>query len=452
MNSSQRLFYQPQLKLALLYTGVIGSILLGLGYVAHTILDRAFERVIDQELHLLTIALNAKLETILKEPGKIPKDASKKIIGLCFLNTPCQLDRKASELVDLFQDDYHFQLLNPHGYPVAALGESPDRSLANPTLIPSTTVNNAQGKPYHLHLMPLKTQQGQLWGYLQVGRSVQQRNQYMERLHLLIAFGTPLAMIWIGGASWWLAGMAIQPIYQAYATMQRFTADAAHELRTPIAAAKAMVEVALTNDTLTLETSQQVLQALHRQTDRLGKLAQDLLLLSRLDTSPAASPREAICLNDLVQDLEEELAPLALAAQVELASQIQTQSKLYIHGNCEQIYRLVSNLITNAIAYTPAQGSVTLRLSHKHRQALLSVEDTGVGIAATDLPHLFERFYRSNSDRSRQTGGSGLGLAIAQAIAQAHGGSIHVRSQVGEGSIFGVHLPLKGSQDNRGGN
>jgi signal transduction histidine kinase len=433
------LFSRPRLRLALLYSGVIGSILLSIGYFAHRAIDKAFDRVVDRETALLTAVVNTKLATVLGTPGKFTPQAAQSIPGLCLINQPCDPNMQDADLSALLKHDYHLQLLDLAGDPIAAIAESPDRALRNPNLTYFYDTATPDGQAYHIHLMPLRTSRGDHWGYLQVGRSTRLFDDYMSSLHWLILLGIPFSMGVIGGTSWWLSGIAMRPLYLSYEQMQQFTADAAHELRTPIAAMKTMLEVAPTESPT---AQQQTWQSLQRQNDRLGKLAQDLLLLSRLDGSAAAHP-EVICLNDLVQDLEEELAPLALAAQVTLSSQVNGATALSIQGQNEQIYRLVSNLIINAIHYTPTHGTIVIHLDRQQNQAIIAIEDNGSGIAAVDLPHLFDRFYRVNHDRSRQTGGVGLGLAIAQAIAKAHGGGIQVQSQLNRGSIFTVRLPLK---------
>jgi signal transduction histidine kinase len=431
------LFNQPRLRLALLYSGVIGAILLLLGYLAHRATDRVFDRVVDREISLLATTVNSKLTPILAQPGEFVPQTARWLPSLC-RRSGCEPQQRDPFFEQLRAQDYHLQLLNLQGASIAAIGELPNDRMANPQLNPSYSIDSLAGQAYHVHLMPLKNLQGEAWGYLQVGRSIQQFDDYMLNLHRLIFFGVPLAMGLIGGASWWLAGIAMRPLFQSYEQMQQFTANAAHELRTPIAAMKTMLEVAPTESA----TDQaKTLAAIQRQNDRLGKLAQDLLLLSRLDAGAIARPSERINLNELVQDLEEELAPLAIAAQVQLSSEIPTVP-LVIQGRADQIYRLVSNLIINAIHHTPEQGTIVLRLTKKQNQAMIAIADNGIGIAAADLPHLFERFYRVHHDRARHSGGSGLGLAIARAIAKAHGGRIQAQSQLGQGSCFMLWLPL----------
>jgi signal transduction histidine kinase len=147
-------------------------------------------------------------------------------------------------------------------------------------------------------------------------------------------------------------------------------------------------------------------------------------------------------LNDLIEDLIEGFSALAMAADLLLISEVQSQSPLMVLGDEEHLYRLVANLVMNAIQYTPAGGKVILRLLQEESFALVQVEDTGLGIGHKHQQHIFDRFYRVGDDRSRQTGGTGLGLTIAQAIAKAHRGSLQVQSEQGQGSLFILRLPL----------
>ncbi|PSO88040.1 MAG: hypothetical protein BRC48_01185 [Cyanobacteria bacterium QS_9_48_30] len=132
-----------------------------------------------------------------------------------------------------------------------------------------------------------------------------------------------------------------------------------------------------------------------------------------------------------------------MAAGVKLITDIRVQQSLEVMGNEQQLYRLVTNLVTNGIQYTAADGKVNLTLDRYQQEALIAIQDTGIGIAPKQQTRIFDRFYRVNSDRSRITGGFGLGLPIAAAIAQAHQGSIHLQSQPGKGTTFTIRLPLK---------
>ncbi|MEP0888833.1 ATP-binding protein [Leptolyngbya sp. FACHB-16] len=136
------------------------------------------------------------------------------------------------------------------------------------------------------------------------------------------------------------------------------------------------------------------------------------------------------------------LGYLAIAEEVTLSADLQVSEPITVVGNEEQLYRMVSNLIDNAIQATPVGGKVLAALSRSENYAIIQVQDTGVGINPEDQRHIFDRFYRIQGDRSRRTGGAVLGLAIVLAIVQAHQGSIHVQSQPEQGSIFTVRLPL----------
>ena len=133
---------------------------------------------------------------------------------------------------------------------------------------------------------------------------------------------------------------------------------------------------------------------------------------------------------------------MAIATGVTLTSDIRLHEPLTVVGDEEQLYRLVSNLIVNAIGYTPPGGQVTVILNRSDHFALIQIQDTGIGIAKLEHKRIFDRFYRVSSDRSRGTGGSGLGLAIAMAITKAHNGSLQVQSELGKGSTFTIRLPL----------
>jgi signal transduction histidine kinase len=434
-----------RLKLAILYSVTVGSILLFLGVVSHRFLTYSFSNVIDHELNLLSIIVKGELAGLLKNPGELPFKDIQSQNGICSKVSRCTSISNRTLLINLVKEDRSLRLVNFEGMVVGAIGEPIDRFSGRNTLELSYKDYDQNHRVYHFHRFPIETVTGRPWGYLQIGRSVQQLDNYMAGLHLFIIVGIPLSMLMIGGTGWWFAGMAMAPVYQSYTKMKQFTIDASHELRTPIAATQAILELELCKDRGLNTAQHQVLQSLKRQNDRLGKLTRDLLFLSRLDLVHQTINMELVCLNELIQDLDEEIAPLALTNQVELVSHCRSQQLLYVKGDSSHLYRLLNNLICNAIQYTPSNGRVIVELVCRQNQALITVQDTGIGIASIDLPHLFNRFYRVNSDRSQQTGGVGLGLAIAQSIVTAHNGHIQVRSTIGEGSTFIVRLPLQSS-------
>ncbi len=445
MESKQRdqrqIFYRSQLHLAVVYASVMGTILFGCGYVAHIAVNQSFNRMIDRELELLGHLIADKIHHQLEIPEKISLTNAEIVSSLCFPKKPCQSVVKELGLQYLFNHGYYVRFLSLSGKAIAAIHARSEQFPDNLNLMHSYDVRDEDGSLYHLHLLPLRTVKGELWGYLQVGQSVQQLDNYMNSLHWLISIGIPISIISIGLAAWWLAGWALQPIQIAYRQIEQFTADAAHELRTPISASQSILETALDDPELTENNQRKVLEALGRQIKRLRDLTQDLLILSRLERVGIESNLTEICLNELVEDVAEELMPLAMRMGINLDTNLLTEHSIYIKGDAPKIYRLLLNLVSNGIQYTPS-GSVTIDLWNTDKQVTVSVKDTGVGIAPEHLPHIFERFYRVDNDRARHTGGSGLGLAISLAIAKAHKGQLTVSSKLQRGSEFKITLPL----------
>jgi signal transduction histidine kinase len=349
---------------------------------------------------------------------------------------------------------YQIQLFNTQGQLVAATGQlMPDKLQKTAPQF----VKDRSGRDYLQKTLLLHDNQHREWGYLQISRNLQDMSDNLREVRWLLALGLPIAWTIILGASWMLAGFAMRPIYRSYQHIQQFTADAAHELRTPLAATQATVESALLQPGAEWSQVQDVLKIVQRQNQRLIQLVSDLLLLSRIDlrayggnkTTGFRQEWEACCLNNIVTDLDEELAAMAMAADIQFSTVINVNHALWVWGNSEQLYRLVTNLIVNALKYTPAQGRVTVFLRQRNRTAIIQVQDTGVGIEAKAQKRIFDRFYRVYNYRSSNAGGSGLGLAIVKSISTLHRGRLSVQSKVGQGSIFTVELPKLGANRKR---
>ena len=219
---------------------------------------------------------------------------------------------------------------------------------------------------------------------------------------------------------------------------KRFTADASHELRTPLTTLKGRLHVALSQPRTT-EIYQETLQSIEQEVDRLIRLTSDLLLISRLEQQHQELYLEPIDLSDLLAAIAEQMQPVAEFQALTFSTHIAPNLKL--HGSPDHLIRLFLNLLDNAVKYTSAQGQVKVTATVNECGIQVSVSDTGIGIPADHLPHLFERFYRVEKSRSRSVGGTGLGLAIAQEIVHRHGGAIAAQSQVGQGTTFTVTLP-----------
>ncbi|ARV58365.1 two-component sensor histidine kinase [Nostocales cyanobacterium HT-58-2] len=444
------LFHQTRLQLAAWYTLVMSGILGLSGLGVYSVVAHAYHETIDQGLESVANALRQSIEPAWQQPGHLQQLAKELSLEICITQTNClpktvvikQPIAEAASPVN-----YYIRLLDRSGKLFASAGIPFDKL---PMPSPSKhwqTLRDSHGTRYRQITLSLHSQ-NQLLGYMQIARSLTDLDQHLAFLRLTLWLGLPISMIFVGLSSWWLAGRAMQPIYRSYQQMQQFTADAAHEFRTPLAAMHSTIEAAIklhgqpSSKPLSETTDHRILDVLKRQNHRLSQLVGDLLLLTRIDQKQLTGEYHRCCLNDLISDLIEELAFLALETQVNLSKQVLFAKKLYVMGNEEQLYRLISNLIVNAIQATPSGGNVTVSLEDSERYAIIKVQDTGIGIALEHQKQIFDRFYRVDRGRSRTSGGSGLGLAIAKAIVQAHKGSISVQSLPGLGSTFTVRLPL----------
>ena len=227
----------------------------------------------------------------------------------------------------------------------------------------------------------------------------------------------------------------------SFGALRRFTADASHELKTPLAVLRADVERAMHDNSTQTERMvalEEALQEVRRMTD----LVESLLTLARADEGRFDIYREPIELQPLVQEVYETALILGEAQGVTVNLPFTTD--VVVLADRTRLRQLFLNLVTNAIKYTPAGGKVELGLGRHPDTVTFAVRDTGIGISAADFPHIFERFWRADRVRSRMSerGGFGLGLAISQWIAQAHGGTLTASSRLGRGSLFTVTLPI----------
>ncbi len=328
---------------------------------------------------------------------------------------------------------------------------------------------------------PIRTDAG-VAGVVEVGLADEDVRETLTALLLIIGLAYPVVLIVTSGGGAFLAGRALAPIDsvtqmarrisaedlgqrlaldlpddeagrlattfdemierldQAFRRQRQFTADASHEMRTPLTAIKGQTEVVLQRDRGPDEY-REVLRGVNAEIDRLIRLVGSLLTLARADAARIPIDRERLSVESLVNDAIESIRPLAVEKGLSLT--VENSPERQIFADQDLLLQLLLNLLDNAAKYTPSGGSITVSWRGEGGGIAIAVADTGPGIAPDQQAQVFERFYRVDSARSRRQGGAGLGLSICLWIAEAHGGSIELKSEPGQGSTFSLKLPAE---------
>jgi heavy metal sensor kinase len=464
-------------RLTLWYTGILAASLLLLAGVAYGLLMRGLWHDVDTTLH--------SVAKTLAQTAAEPMDFF-----------PSEMDEVLRRFFGPTLTDKFYQFLDPRGRPDPRWPHYRGQQVpVSPKALENAkegygtfeTVEGTGRYPTRVFTFPVVAR-GRMVNLLQVGMSLEAL--HMARIHFLwtLAALLPVALLLAGGGGWLLARRALRPVDQmttaarrieaehlaqrlggaevndelgrlartlnemlarleaGFAQVRRFSADASHELRTPLTVLKGEIEVALRSPRAP-EEYRRVLTSTLEEVERMARLVEDLLLLSRADAGALRFESEPVELDHLIEEVAKQAEVLARPRQTRVS--LTEMAPLVVRGDGQRLKQLLLNLVDNAIKYTPAGGQVTLGLravpdgaAASEERAEIFVRDTGIGIAPADVPRIFERFYRADPARSREAGGAGLGLCISRTIVEAHQGRIEVESAPGQGSTFRVLLPL----------
>jgi heavy metal sensor kinase len=456
-----------RLRLTALYTLLLGGVLLIFGTLVYG---------------LVSLVLLDQIDTRLAQ-------VSDQIIERLKVNAANQFDPRAvagyqpteNLLFQVWDSSQKLQVSRPAGL-LTPLDEAGLRS--GQTYFSTQILEDAR---LRVLTRPLRTSRGPV-GVLQVGLSLAFLDITQRTLASVLIILVAALMVLVGLGTWLLTGQALAPlaavtrvatqITQAddlsrriplsgsarnevgqlivafndtlerleklFSSQRRFLADVSHELRTPLTVIKG--EVGLMR--LTGEVEEESLRSIELEVDRLTRLVGDLLLLAQAETGQLPLSVGPVELDTLLLEATQQMRTLA---GERISIQIDEIDQVLMIGDQDRLKQVIVNLVANAIQYTPSGGKVNIALRKDNHQALLTVKDTGPGIPAADLPHIFERFYRAERSRKRsENSGFGLGLSIASWIVRRHGGTIEVESQEGKGTTFIVRLPLVPPQEKSG--
>ena len=341
----------------------------------------------------------------------------------------------AQKLID---EEQSFEWFDSQGKLVQKMGEA----FPNKPLDKETISDFDYGGENHIHsvtLPILEEETGEQIGYVRVNEQMDDFDETVLLLDIGLGVGVVVAAMLSSAGIFWLNRQAMSPIEASFARLKQFTADASHELRSPLMAISSNAEVSLKYSEGMRDDDREAITAMLSASEQMRSLTEDLLLLARTDT---VSPMQfaSLDLSDLLKKLVQLYHTQAEEKNIKLTTDLEPELRL--KGDSANLMRAFTNLIQNAIRYTPPGGAIHIKARRINEQIQVTVRDTGVGIARDNLDKIFERFWRADRARHYNDGGSGLGLSITQAIVQSHRGRIEVISTPGSGSCFTINLPV----------
>jgi heavy metal sensor kinase len=493
-----KIFKSIKWRLQLWYGLILVVVLAGFGFTAYQLeRGRLFSRI-DDELHRrVGVLANTLRHPPPHEPDEAERPFNRPPPGQFSEDGPPGQNRRPPAEFHLSEQDAHFfdardqnsfyfiinsrdgkELARSKNYPITtSIAHNPLMSVN--TLAPKFPDSSKPSRTFSFENDRMAADMLPSGEMVWVGCSIVPELTELHRTALnLLAVGGFILLVGHAGG-WWLVSRAIKPINEisatamkisagdlsqrinvaeaeselgqlaavlnstfarletAFAQQQQFTADAAHELRTPVSVILTQTQTALNREREAGDYKQTV-EACQRAAQRMRKLIESLLALARFDAGQEVLKRSQFDFSKTISDCIELVQPLAEERGVKVIAEI---SSLKISGDAERLAQVVTNLLTNAIQYNQPGGEVRVKLESQGGLAGLAVADTGPGITAENLPRVFGRFFRADESRTG-TGNAGLGLAISKAIVEAHGGTIEATSEVGTGTTFVVRLPI----------
>jgi heavy metal sensor kinase len=456
-------------RLAAISTVVFGILLAAFSIGSYQLLDRWLDADVTERLTQLTDGLHGYLQ-FRGDSASVAFDASD--------NHQAAFVHEATRYFRVYDVETGRRLATSSGFASLGLELTPAEVRAFRAQPRRFDVETAYGR---LRVASsLRTLPGHATYLLQVGVPLAPMDAALGRYRDLLLWPVPVALLAAAFGAWWLSGVALRPLSRmagaarhidvttldyrlpvrgvddeldrvAYAfnetlsrlehavgEMRQFSAALAHELRTPLAALRGEIELALRTPG-TSDAQQRLWSSQIEEIDRLTRLIDQILTLARAEAGQIRLTFAPVDLGDLAASLVEQLEPVAQARSISLTCE--KSGSVVVDGDTGWLRRLLLNLLGNALKFTEEHGRVVVRISQQADMARIDVEDSGIGLSIEDAPHVFERFFRADRARSSTTEGAGLGLSLVRWIAEQHRGTVSVESRLGEGSTFTVTLP-----------
>lgn len=481
-------------RLAAWYAVIVLAVIAAMGLAFSVLLERQLRGDVDTRIEATARRVKAEIEGIAvdRRTGELVDIDSPPPDFYSFPSLLIQVVNSRNGVVISSENLYQQNAEVPRLLPTA---DAPEGS--NAPVFRTAELDGVQVRTVKLPLVLANGGPRRTIGAVNVGEPLIQLEQTLGHVRRLVAVGAVFGVAFAAVAGWFLAGRALRPVDRITATaaaiaeghgvgkalsarlevgrsgdelarlsetfnrmlnrlqetfesQRRFLADASHELRTPLTAIRGNVDVL--SRQVDLEAAgpevDETVEDLRRESERMGRLIEDLLLLARAEAAPSEDDRRTdVALDELVSEAVRVGGALARGQQITA----RTSTPVEVRADRDRLLQVLLILIDNAIRHTPEDGSITITTTLENDRPTLRVTDTGAGIPQEHLPHLFDRFYRADWSRQRGSGGTGLGLAIARAIVESHGGTISVSSRLGEGTTFTVSLPVIARPARKGG-